>query len=247
MHIAISGLGAMGRALLDAAQAQGHTIAYAIHPQPLDETFPVYPGFTDDLPPADVLIDFSHFSQIPAVIAYATAHRLPLVIGTTGLGDEEHRLIDEAAKTIPVMQAGNMSLGIALLTEMTQRLSALLPDFDIEIVETHHRQKVDAPSGTAEMLVTAAKAARPDAVETYGRHGKNTRRHREDITVHSLRGGTIVGEHQVLFAGEDETLRLTHQAGSKRIFATGALQAAHFLLTAPAGRYTIHDILGGAQ
>lgn len=196
----------------------------------------------------DVIIDFSSPAALPAVIAAAHAAGRPLVIGTTGLGPEEHRAIGEAAATLPVLQAANMSLGVTLLAHLVREAARLLgPDWDIEIAEMHHRHKVDAPSGTALLLGAAAAEGRGvdlAAASERGRDGITGARAPGAIGFAALRGGSVAGDHLVVLAGEGERIELGHRAETRAIFARGAIRAALWLKDRPPGRYGIGDVLG---
>ncbi|MGI6004163.1 MAG: 4-hydroxy-tetrahydrodipicolinate reductase [Christensenellales bacterium] len=195
---------------------------------------------------ADVIIDFSHHSAVGEVLRFAVEKKLPAVIATTGLTDEELILVKEAGQSVAVLQTGNTSLGITLLSELVARAASFLgDDYDVEIVETHHNQKVDAPSGTALMLANAVNDGAFDGQKafTFGRHGRSTKREKKEIGIHAVRGGTVVGEHQVRFFGPDEVIEIRHSAGSRRLFANGAVRAAKFLVGQPAGVYATKDLL----
>ena len=245
MKLILNGaLGRMGRAVAALAADRGHEIVAGVDVAAGDAAFPVYTDWAD-LPAADVVIDFSNPSALAAELAYVTAHNLPLVLCTTGLSAEQIAAVNKAAETVPVFFSSNMSLGVAVLSALTKKAAAVLGDtFDIEIVEMHHNQKLDAPSGTALMLADAAKAGLSyEPVYTYGRHTRRQKRDKQEIGIASLRGGTVVGEHSVYFAGEQEVLTLSHSAGSRSVFASGALTAADFILGKAAGMYSMEDIL----
>jgi len=197
---------------------------------------------------ADVLIDFSVPAALAANLAAAMATHKPIVIGTTGLEHGHHAAIDEAAKSIAVLQTGNTSLGVTLLAALVGQAAARLgPDWDIEIVEMHHRHKVDAPSGTALLLGEAAAAGRKLDLATAserGRDGVTGARAEGAIGFASLRGGSVAGDHLVVLAGDGERIELGHRAESRTIFAKGAIKAALWLAGKPAGRYTMNDVLG---
>lgn len=232
-------LGRMGQAIADAAPALGARIAGGVDlgedPAPLAVT-------------SDVLVDFSAPAALAANLAAARAAGTPIVIGTTGLGDAQHRAIDEAAADIAVLQTGNTSLGVALLCALVRDAARRLgTDWDVEIVEMHHRQKVDAPSGTAMMLGEAAAAglgAPLSEIGVVGRAGLTGARAEGTIGFASLRGGTVAGDHMVVFAGEGERIELAHRAEDRAIFARGAVKAALWLRGQPAGRYTMDQVLG---
>ncbi|MDR2733350.1 MAG: 4-hydroxy-tetrahydrodipicolinate reductase [Spirochaetota bacterium] len=196
---------------------------------------------------ADVMVDFSFCGAFPAVLREALRAKKPLVVGTTGLCPEDMQAILDAAKRIPVFQSNNYSIGIAVLRELVQTAAKKLgKNFDIEIVETHHRHKKDAPSGTAITLAEAAAAGRgyrPEDAFCYGREGISGERPEREIALHALRGGEVVGEHTVYFFGEAERLMLGHSADSRMNFALGAIRAASWLAAQPPGRYGIEHLL----
>jgi 4-hydroxy-tetrahydrodipicolinate reductase len=197
---------------------------------------------------ADVLVDFSTPAALEANLAAARAAGTPIVIGTTGLTGAHHDLIDRAAADIAVLQTGNTSLGVTLLAGLVREAARRLgPDWDIEVVEMHHREKVDAPSGTALLLGEAAAIGRGEDLgsdSVIGRAGLTGRRVEGTIGFASLRGGTVAGDHQVVFAGDGERLELGHRAESRVIFARGAIRAALWLKDQPPGRYAMPQVLG---
>jgi len=196
---------------------------------------------------ADAIVDISHPDAASAVIAAAEVAELPLLCGTTGLTDEDHAAFDRAAASIPVLYTPNLSPGVAVMTALLRRAAnALGEGYDIEIAEIHHRDKIDAPSGTALALARAAAQARglDDSAYKHGREGQTGARSTEEIGVHALRGGRIFGEHTAILAGDHERLEITHRAASRDLFAEGAIRAALFLAGKPPGRYTMADVLG---
>lgn len=197
---------------------------------------------------SDVLIDFSSPHALEATLDAAVAAGKPIVVGTTGLEERHHFLLDDASKDIAVLQTGNTSLGVTLLAALVRQAAASLgPDWDIEIVETHHRMKVDAPSGTALLLGQAAAKGREIALDSYkvsGRDGITGAREAGTIGFAALRGGTVAGDHSVLFLGEQERISLSHLAENRSIFARGAVKAAVWLCRQRAGRYGMEDVLG---
>lgn len=202
------------------------------------------------LPPGgDVIIDFSNPAALLDLLPYAMENKIPAVVCTTGLGNEHKSLLEAAAKEIPVFFSANMSIGISLLTELVQRATAVLGDgFDIEIVEKHHNRKLDAPSGTAMAIADAISEAAEGAKEyVYDRHSVRRPRGKQEIGIHAVRGGTIVGEHTVLFAGQDEVISIQHSAGSRDIFAVGAIRAAAFIKDKPAGMYAMRDLVAAVD
>jgi 4-hydroxy-tetrahydrodipicolinate reductase len=199
---------------------------------------------TEDPPDeAEALIEFT----VPGATVEHLAYGKPVVIGTTGLSEEQLARVEEAAMSVPIVLAPNMSVGVSLVREVVRELSGKLgTDYDIEIVEAHHRNKVDAPSGTALLLARAAAEGRKndlDEVAVYGREGRAPREEGE-IGIHALRGGAVVGEHRVVFYSEGEEVELAHRALSRRTFATGALRAARFVAGAEPGLYSMRDVLG---
>ncbi len=210
-----------------------------------DSGFPVYGNPADCQEAADVLIDFSHPAALSKVIEIAKARRLPVVLATTGYTEEQIEMIHALSKEVPVFFSANMSLGVNLLSALVEKAAAVLGDsFDIEIVEKHHNQKVDAPSGTALMLANAAKEGlsfEPEYV--YERHSVRQKRDKKEIGISAVRAGTIVGEHDVIFGGQDEVITLSHLALSKDIFAHGAINAALFLIGKAPGLYSMKDML----
>lgn len=207
--------------------------------------FPVYANPQNCAVAADVVVDFSHPSALRGVLRYAEDHGMGAVIATTGLSEEDRALIRDTAARIPVFFSANMSLGVSLLAELAKKAASVLgTSFDVEIIEKHHNQKIDAPSGTALMLgeaVTEGLPYTPKAV--YDRHSIREKRDPHEIGYSAVRGGTIVGEHEILFAGHDECITLSHTAMSKEIFAAGAVSAAEFLVGKPAGLYTMKDLM----
>ncbi len=192
---------------------------------------------------ADVVIDFSHHTAAADVLAYAKTIGAAAVIGTTGHTDEEKALIYAAAEEIPVFYAGNVSLGIAVLCRLVKQAASCFPDADIEIVEIHHTRKVDAPSGTAHMLFNAVKEVRPNAWENCGRSGEG-KRTKDEIGVHALRMGNVVGIHEVHINTGTQTLTLKHESGSRAMLADGAVAAARFMAGKEKGFYNMESILG---
>ena len=245
MRILLCGCqGRMGHAVEAAAKGDA-VIAAGVDAVSGERAFPVYAKPADCREAVDVIIDFSHPNALADELAYAVENSLPAVICTTGLSAEQIATLQDAAKHIPVFFSGNMSLGIGLLCALTKKAAAVLgEDFDIEILEMHHNQKLDAPSGTAQMLANAAKEGvdyEPEYV--YARHDRRQKRDKKEIGISAIRGGNIIGEHQVIFAGADEVINLTHRAQSRSLFATGALRAAKFLVGKPAGLYNMEDLM----
>ena len=192
------------------------------------------------------VIDFSFHTAVAPAVEKAAAQGIPYVIGTTGLTPEEQARVDAASKKIPIVQSGNYSLGVNLLLELVRKAATVLgPEYDVEITEMHHRHKKDAPSGTALMLAKAAAAGRGRPNEfVFGRHGDIGERPTGEIAVHALRGGSVVGDHTVMFAGDLERVEITHKAQDRAAFAAGALKALAWAKGRPAGIYTMRNVLG---
>ncbi len=249
MNIIISGAaGTMGQVVASNAAARGLHVVAGVDREPTDRfSYPVYGSFADCSVQADAIVDFSNPAALPGMLAFAQKNKIPCVIATTGMDAEHHRMIEEAAKVIPVFFTFNMSLGVNLLCALAQKATEVLGDgFDIEIIEKHHNKKIDAPSGTAIMLANSIAEKTPYSPEyVYDRHAVRKRREPNEIGIHAVRGGTIVGEHEVIFAGTDEVISLSHSAYSKSVFAVGALKAVGFIAEegrAP-GLYDMTDII----
>lgn len=209
------------------------------------ENFPVFPSFDEINVKADLIIDFSHVALLDSLLEYSVKNNIPAVIATTGYSDAQIEKIKEAAKQIPIFFTFNMSIGINLIASLAKKAAAILgADFDVEIVEKHHNQKIDAPSGTAIMLANAVNSVFGDTMNyEYDRHSKRQKRTKNEIGIHSVRGGTIVGEHDVIFAGHDEVITISHSAQSKEVFAAGAVRAAKFLYGKAPGLYDMNSIM----
>ena len=209
-----------------------------------NRSYPIHTCFVDVEEQADVIIDFSNPLVLEDMLAYAIEHQTPVIICTTGLSDAQVQKVKDTAKLIPVFYSGNMSLGINVLIELSKMAARVLSDsFDIEILEKHHNLKLDAPSGTAIMIANAISEEKQDAQYVYDRHAYRKKRDKNEVGIHSVRGGTIVGEHEVIFAGHDEVLSIKHTAQSKGVFASGAVNAAVFIKDKPAGMYDMSDLL----
>lgn len=211
---------------------------------PENVPYPVYRSFSEVKEKIDVIIDFSNPVVLDSMLDYAVSNKLPAVICTTGYSKEQVEKIHKASNEIAVFYSGNMSLGINLLIELSKKAAAVFGDeFDIEIIEKHHNLKLDAPSGTALMIANGISEIKDDAEYIYDRHSYRRKREKKEIGLHSVRGGTIVGEHEVIFAGNDEILTISHSARSKNVFAVGAVNAAVFLAEKSAGMYEMSDLL----
>ncbi len=214
-----------------------------VDPNPCQGPLPCYTDLSEVDIAADCLIDFSHHSGTAALCAYAVSHGTPLVIATTGQTEEEMAMIRAAAEHIPVFYSANYSLGVALLVELAKKAAAAMPDADIEIVEKHHNRKADAPSGTALMIANAIKTVRAKASLLLGRSGMG-KRTPDEIGIHAVRMGNIIGEHEVLIGTDSQTITIKHEAHSRSLFAEGAVAAAAFLVHREAGLYDMNALLG---
>jgi len=247
MKILLGGaLGRMGREMLLAAEAAGAEIVcgvdVAYNGQPC--ACPVITGYEQFTGEADVIVDFSRPDALPELLKLALEKKMPVVLCATGYTDVEVESIQQAAEQIPVLRSANMSLGVNVLQELVAMAARTLEGYDIEIVEKHHRMKVDSPSGTALMLYEAAKQEKgPETEPVYGRYGRAEKRTAGEIGIHAIRGGTVTGEHEVGFYGNGEHIVLTHRAENRALFAQGALKAARYLLDKPAGLYSMRNVV----
>ena len=238
--------GKMGRFVADACKADGEIqVVAGVDKINLGQNFPIFGDFKSINTDADVIIDFSNPILLDSILEYAIKTNTAVVLATTGYSDSQIEQIKEASKEIPVFFTFNMSLGVNLICSLAKKAAAILGDgFDIEIIEKHHNQKIDAPSGTAIMLANAVNSCfGGEKVYEYDRHSKRQKRSEKEIGIHSIRGGTIVGEHDVIFAGHDETVTISHSAQSKEVFAVGSVKAAKFLAEKPAGLYDMNSII----
>lgn len=247
MNILLSGIGGhMGHEVAKLAKEgfRGASLVCGVDPYASTECdVTVYKSFSDVRDePIDCIIDFSHHSATEELISFAKTKEIPVVVATTGHTENEISLIKSAAEAVPVFYSGNMSLGIALLCELSKTVAAAMPEAEIEIVERHHNRKLDAPSGTALMLAESVKEARPCAYTNLGRSGQG-KRDKNEIGIHSIRMGNIVGEHEVIIGTPSQTITLKHEAHDRALFAEGALAAAEFLVGCPAGLYDMKSIV----
>lgn len=245
-NIILSGcMGRMGKAISEiVADEKSAKIVCGIDVLEGTKDYPVYNSYDAVTEKADVVIDFSHPSNLSNLLAFAKKNKLPVVVATTGLSDTQKEELYNAAKVIPVFFSANMSLGINLLIALAKQATKILDkNFDIEIIEKHHNKKLDAPSGTALAIADAIRDSLPHETEyVYDRHSVRKQRDKNEIGLHAVRGGTIVGEHDVLFAGPNENLTISHSAQSREVFAQGAVRAAEFLNGKPAGFYSMDDL-----
>ena len=222
------------------------TIAAGIDPRDIQADYPVFHSVDECTVKADVIIDFSTASAIPALLDYCVKTGTPAVLCTTGFSDELNNQVKEASKSVAILKSANMSVGVNLIMNLVKKAAEALYDsgFDIEILEKHHNQKIDAPSGTAIAIADSINEALDGNLNyVYDRSQVREKRTRDQLGISAIRGGTIVGEHDVIFAGKDEIITLSHTALSKEIFAVGAVKAAKFLAGKPAGFYTMKEVL----
>ena len=245
LRVIISGYsGSMGKVLTKCANEDSELeIVCGSSKDDLDVPFKTYHKMSEVEELADVIIDFSHHSTIEDTLSYAIKTKTPIVIATTGFNEEELEKIKKASNIIPIFHSSNMSLGVNVLIKLVKEAAKSLNGFDIEIIEKHHNKKLDAPSGTAVMIANGVKEVLPDSEYIYGRHGRSDKRSSNEIGIHAIRGGTIVGEHTTIFAGHDEVVEIKHSAQSKDIFAKGAIAAAKFLVKQEAGYYNMNNML----
>lgn len=252
MKVLINGiLGHMGMEVSKLCEAgyRGASLGMGIDPGATGcEKIAVYKSFDEAPAPdeIDCIVDFSHHSCVGALLDYAIKYKIPTVVATTGHTEDELAAIRMAAKHIPVFFSANMSLGVALLVELAKNAALAMPEAEIEIIEKHHNRKLDAPSGTALMLADSVKSVRPEAYNNLGRsgHGKRTK---DEIGIHAIRMGNIVGEHEVIIGTANQTITLKHEAHNRALFAEGALAAAEFLVKCPKGLYDMKSIVSSDE
>ncbi len=251
MNILLNGcLGYMGREVSSLCDKgyRGAKLLFGVDPNADGASDKIYKSFSDipSTDDVDCIVDFSHHLATPELLRFAKERRLPVVLATTGHTEEEIKEIKSASADIPVFYSGNMSLGIALLIELAKNVAAAMPEAEIEIIETHHNRKIDAPSGTALMIANAICEVREDAYTNLGRsgHGKRTL---EEIGIHSVRMGNIVGIHEVVVGTENQTITLKHESHSRALFAEGALAAASFLVGMGAGIYDMKSLVSDEE
>ena len=247
VNVIVSGInGRMGRAIeqmckLDGSKVQ--IIAGVDVNLGIPHEFPTVSDINELSCKADALIDFSHHSAAKVLCDYSAKTETPVIFCTTGYTEEERYIIKKTSEKVAVFRSGNMSLGINLLIELSKKAAEILEGFDIEIIEQHHNQKLDAPSGTALMIADGIKEVKENSHYVYDRTQVRQKRAPEEIGIHSVRGGSIVGEHEVIFAGRNENVILRHSALSREVFADGALKAAEFIKGKGAGMYNMSNVL----
>ena len=251
MKILLNGIsGHMGRevAKLCEAGCRGAELLVGVDPSVREGEAPVVAhsfGEIEAIGDVDCIVDFSHHSCVGELLDFAVENNIPAVVCTTGHTEDELRRISAASRDIPVFFSANMSLGVALLVELAKQAAVAMPDAEIEIIEKHHDRKLDAPSGTALMIANALIDVRPEAYTNLGRSGQG-KRTPEEIGIHAIRMGNIVGEHEVILGTQNQTITLKHEAHSRALFAEGALAAAAFLVGCDKGLYDMKSLIGGA-
>ncbi len=247
VNILLSGCnGKMGKTITECSKNfEGLKIVCGTDVNTSSSDFPVYSSPADTKEKVDVIIDFSHPSALAGILEYAKKTNTPAVICTTGLDENQKKAIEEASHEVAIFFSANMSLGVNLIAELARKATSVLgSQFDIEIVEMHHNQKIDAPSGTALMLADEISCEFEHAPKyEFDRHSKRAKRTKNEIGLHAVRGGTIVGEHEIIFAGQDEVIKISDSAMSKQIFANGSLNAALFMAGKGPGMYSMKDIV----
>ncbi len=249
INILLSGCnGKMGQVITKLAKqydnlkiVSGYDIADSVK-----QDYPVFTDLSSCDAKIDVIIDFSNPAALKKLLAFATEKKLPIIVATTGLSSEQKHLLAIASDSIAVFYSANMSVGVNLLIDLVKKAAKVLDsNYDIEIIEKHHNQKIDAPSGTALTIADSINEVLDHKYEyVYDRHSRRKKRSKSEIGMHAVRGGTIVGDHCVIFAGNDEIIEINHRAGSKEIFATGALRAAKFIHDKEPGMYNMSDLIG---
>lgn len=246
IKVIVSGMGNTGREIIkcikDTKGLELFCVVSAYESKDLD--CKIYSNFKDIEGKADVIIDFSKPERLEEILDYAIDTKTAVVIGTTAHSEKQNQKIMEASKLIPVFKSSNTSMGISVMLNLVKIATKLLDGFDIEIIEKHHNRKEDCPCGTAYMTADAIKEVRSDLENIYGREGRHSKRKHNELGIHTIRGGTIIGDNDVIFAGDNEILEIKHSAGSNVIFAKGAVMACKFLVNKESGYYDMNDVLG---
>ncbi len=238
--------GHMGKVITDiCSQSDSVKIVAGADIQTTPCAFPVYASATDCKEDFDVIIDFSHVNSFASVLSLAESRLKPIVMCTTGLSEDNKSRLHLLSEKVAVFHSANMSLGISVIINLVKKAAEILyPDFDIELLESHHNRKIDAPSGTALMIADALNSAISDNLEyVYDRHNERHSREKSTIGIHSIRGGNIVGDHSVIFAGPEENIVISHSALTRNVFARGAVKAAQFISDVRPGLYTMNDLV----
>ncbi|MCQ2446739.1 MAG: 4-hydroxy-tetrahydrodipicolinate reductase [Clostridia bacterium] len=245
-RLILSGAGGrMGRILAEKCRENDIQVVAGVDIRATKADFPVYSSIADVKEEADVVIDFSHPSSLPSLLTFSEEKKLPLILCATGYSEEDIGNIRASSALIPIFRSANMSLGVNVLVALVRKAAEALEGFDVEITEMHHNKKLDAPSGTANMLLKAVTDADEEKYPLYDRHPLRRPRDPKEVGMHSLRGGTVVGDHSVIFAGQNETLTISHSAESREVFAMGAVRAILYMQDIKAPRlYDMNDVIG---
>ena len=248
MKIAVVGFnGKVGNTVVDSIEkSESHEVAFGVSrsaKNSLKNGVMVYSDFDNVNSGCDGIIDFSHRDNLSKMLNYAVSEKIPVVIGTTGLTEDDISKIEASSKLIPVLCSHNTGFGINIMMGILEKMAAELADFDIEIIEKHHNRKEDAPSGTSMMLLDSMKASRPSLHPIYSRNEKFAKRTHDEVGIHSVRGGNIISDHEVIFAGEDDILTLSHQALTDASFAKGAIRGLEYIKNNDCGLYSMADII----
>jgi len=245
MRVIVNGItGRMGTIIRGLAEKgfADSVFAAGVSPDVTKDEGNIHQSFDTCTEDADVVVDFSFHGGVKSLLDFCTSRKLPVVIATTGFTPDELSLIEKASKSIAIFRSANMSIGVAVTADLARKAAAAFPGANIEIVETHHNQKLDVPSGTALLLADSIRKARPECVYNIGRH-ENGKRTDSEIGIHSLRIGNVVGIHEILISTGNETLKIKHEAHSRALFGEGALRAAAFLVGKKPGIYSMEDML----
>ena len=249
INVLISGAnGRMGKKVFEAISSNDNLTAVCgvdAFENLSNPAFPIYADFSKVDKKIDVIVDFSVPKTLDNILNYAIANDIPCVLCTTGYTKEDLEKIEKASQKIAIFRSANMSLGVNILADLVKKACMALYSFDIEIIEKHHNQKVDAPSGTALLLADAIKSQLNEKHYVYGRQGQVGKRDKNEIGIHAVRGGNIVGDHDVIFAGENETVTLSHQAFDRSVFAFGAVRACEYISTKTCGLFDMSDLING--
>ena len=247
LNVLISGAcGKMGVKVAEAiAKNKDVTVTSGVDKFSGKADFPIFCDFNSVDKKVDVVIDFSSPQNLDNVLSFCLKKGVGAVLWTTGYSESDIEKINDASKSVPLFRSANMSLGVNVLIDLVKKAAKSLVGFDAEIVEMHHNEKVDAPSGTALMLADSIKSVNPEKFYVYGRNGKVGKRNKDEIGIHALRGGNVVGEHQVVFAGTNETVTLSHSASDRSVFAEGAVKAAIYLSGKKCGLFDMSDLING--
>lgn len=249
MKIGIVGFyGKLGKSNYEIIKENGHTVSFGVSRSATLEGddfqgIKIYKELVYSKEECEGIIDFSNRNNVKQTIDYCLKYNIPLVIGTTGLLEEDKKIIYSASKKIPILLSHNTAYGVNVLLEIVKKAYSMLPDFDIEIIEKHHSRKEDSPSGTSKMIFNSLKKVNSNIFSQYGRYGNETKRKKDEVGFHSIRGGHIISDHDVIFAKDEEVITISHRAISDKVFSSGALKALLFLKTKDKGLFEMSDVI----